>query len=94
MAGSIDNDLWMVALNVVAAIGYADVTGAGEVRGDLVLHVRSQSASRGRLARWPARTRENDSWKILGSWAGVNLMACSGAIGDLATHDPWHEERN
>src|SRR6185312_2777817 len=61
MAGSIDNDLWMVALNVMAAIGYADVTGVGEVCGDLVLHVCSQGAGCGRLAQRPARTRENDS---------------------------------
>src|SRR5690242_4275234 len=79
MASSIDNDLWMVALNVVAAIGYADVTGAREIRSDLVLHVCSQGTGCRRLAQRPARARENDSWKILGSGTGVNLLACSGA---------------
>jgi len=49
MAGSIDNDLWMVALNVVAAIGYADVTGAERL--DLVRDlIESRGRNSGQLA--------------------------------------------
>ena len=40
LTGGVDDDLRMISLDVVAAIGHADVFRPGKVGRDLVLHIR------------------------------------------------------